>query len=156
IFKRRPLPCPQRIATKIATSWVGIVRADSGQGAVDQKLAALAEAREAQRLRLALLGAREAAFDWTLIDDRIEWLGDAPFPPGVFDLAQLRIGEEFRTWLSPAARAELATHLSSRVPDDPTFAIEFESYATRPSEWYELRAVRTAGDNGRADRITGV
>ncbi len=132
------------------------MRAQTGQGAADHKLAALAEAREAQRLRLALLGAREAAFDWTLADDRIEWLVDGPFPPSVFDLAQLRVGEEFRTWLSPAARAELATHLSQPVPDDPTFAIEFESYATRPSEWYELRAVRTPGEDGRPDRITGV
>ena len=79
-----------------------------------------------------------------------------PFPEGVFDPMRLQSGEDFRTWLSPAARAELAMHLAQRVPADPAFAIEFESYATRPSEWYELRAVRTPGANGRAERVTGV
>jgi diguanylate cyclase (GGDEF)-like protein len=135
---------------------VGMVRGQPELNPVDQRLTALAEARDAQRLRLAFLGAREAAFDWTLGDDRIDWLVETPLPLGTFDPTQLQSGEAFRTWLSASARAELATHLSQRVPDDPTFCIEFESYATRPSEWYELRAVRTPGENGRAERVTGV
>jgi diguanylate cyclase (GGDEF)-like protein len=132
------------------------VRVQSEHNSVDQRLTALAEAREAQRLRLALLGAREAAFDWTLGDDRIDWLVEPTFPQSAFDPAQLQSGESFRTWLSVPARAELATHLSQPVPDDPTFAIEFESYATRPSEWYELRAIRTPGPQGHAERVTGI
>jgi diguanylate cyclase (GGDEF)-like protein len=133
-----------------------MVRGQPELTSVDQRLTALADAREAQRLKLAFLGAREAAFDWTLDDDRVDWLIEPQFTQGAFDPSELCTGEAVRTWLSVAARAELATYLSQRVPDDPTFCIEFESYATRPTEWYELRAVRSPGQNGRAERVTGV
>ena len=132
------------------------MRGESSAKSGPERLLALARVDEAERLRLAFLGAREAAFDWTLADDRLAWLVAAPFPEGVFDPMRLQSGKDFRTWLSPAARAELATHLSQPAPLDPAFTIEFESYATRPSEWFELRAVRTPGENGRAERVTGV
>jgi len=132
------------------------VRGESSAKSGPEQLLALAKVDEAERLRLAFLGAREAAFDWTLPDDRLAWLVAAPFPEGVFDPLRFQSGEDFRTWLSPAARAELATHLSQPAPLDPAFTIEFESYATRPSEWFELRAVRTPGENGCAERVTGV
>jgi hypothetical protein len=36
---------------------------------------ALAAAQDVERLRLAMTGAGEAAFDWTIGDDRIVWDG---------------------------------------------------------------------------------
>ena len=41
----------------------------------NQRVEALGQVSDAERLNLALAGARVAAFDWTLADDAISWAG---------------------------------------------------------------------------------
>src|SRR5581483_4354345 len=70
-------------------------------------LGKLAAAQNFERLQLALAGAREAAFDWTIFDDRIVWDGAADLLSMHHNPERLASGEFFRAWMSEAGRAKL-------------------------------------------------
>jgi diguanylate cyclase (GGDEF)-like protein len=116
---------------------------------------ALGEANAAERLRLAVTGAREAAFDWTIADDRIVWEGaEALLLPNT-DPALLDSGHGLSIWMSAEGREKLHNFLTEAAPAEPSFELEFEVLSPAP-EWFEIRAVRVHGSDGRIERVTGV
>jgi diguanylate cyclase (GGDEF)-like protein len=140
-------------ATKIAEKKrVGIMRNLSLQNVMKS----LGKADESERLRLAVLGAGEAVFDWTLGDDRMTWEGLEGMLPSLPDLTQLQTGDGFRLMLNGPARAALFRAIEEAAPEDPDFTIEFETSRLGASDWFELRAVRLAGASGRTERVVGI
>jgi diguanylate cyclase (GGDEF)-like protein len=117
---------------------------------------ALAAAHDVERLRLALTGAREAAFDWTIADDRIAWDGALELLSLHNDPDRLKRGEAFRAWMSDAGRAKLQAMLDEASQKDFAFELDFEAASALGSEWMELRGVRVSGADGRAERVVGM
>src|SRR3954451_23051212 len=72
-----------------------------------ERLRKLTTAHRAGRLQLALAGAREAAFDWTLADDQIAWDGAHQLLSVNRDPEQLAGGEHLRAWMGEAGRETL-------------------------------------------------
>ncbi|HEY5337543.1 MAG TPA: bifunctional diguanylate cyclase/phosphodiesterase [Rhizomicrobium sp.] len=117
---------------------------------------ALAATHDAERLRLAMAGAREAVFDWTVADDRIAWDGDVDILSDHMDVNRLKRGEAFRQWMGEAGRKQLEKVLNNTAPKETTFDIEFEASSAMGSAWFEMRALRVPGPLGLAERISGV
>lgn len=117
---------------------------------------ALISAADSERYKLAILGSREAVFDWTLADDRIVWDGDCELLSHHPSPEQLTDGKAFRAWMSPQARDTLIAIAGELTPRDPAFDLEFEAYSPLGAVWLELRAVRIAGADGRTERIAGL
>jgi len=132
------------------------VRVKYQQQAYSDGLKALGQVNDAERLRLALIGASEAVFDWTIADDRIVWDGADIVLEHHPDPARLESGQAFRAWLSPQVRGRLLAFIDEPVPADPNFVMEFDAVSAKGTEWFELLAVRLPGANGRTERITGV
>jgi diguanylate cyclase (GGDEF)-like protein len=122
----------------------------------DAGLRALEQASDAERLRLALTGAGEAAFDWNVSDDELVWHGAEPLFLDHPDARKLTSGERFCQWLSPVARARLLAFVEERSPADPVFMLQFETVHAERHDWFELRAIRIPGEDGRAERVAGV
>jgi diguanylate cyclase (GGDEF)-like protein len=120
------------------------------------RLESLGQAGDAERLRLALMGAGATAFDWTLSDDRIRWDGAESAMPEYPELEQLETGQDFRSWLPQAARARLHAIMEDSTSLDPTFRMEFEALTKTARQWFELSAVCLFGTGGRAERVTGM
>ena len=121
------------------------------------RLEALSQVAEAERFRLALIGAQVAAvFDWTIAADQVHWdivtsaASDRP------ELERLNSGHAFRAWLGPAARGRLLAFVDELSPANPAFTMEFEAVTNSAREWFEIAAVRLPGSNGRAERVIGV
>lgn len=117
---------------------------------------ALAAAQDADRLRLAIAGAREIAFDWTVHDDRIAWEGDYEILSLHADPNRLHRGEGFCRWMSAAGRAQLADVLNEAVNRDTCFDIEFEVASAMGSVVFEMRGVRVGDHNGGVERLSGI
>ena len=117
---------------------------------------ALADAHDAERLRLAIAGAREAVFDWTMADDRIGWDGDTDLLSEHADIDRLRRGEVFRLWIGEAGRKHLDGVLSDTAPKETTFEFEFEAASAMGAVWIEMRGLRLPGPQGCAERLSGV
>jgi diguanylate cyclase (GGDEF)-like protein len=132
------------------------VRGRSVKTAYRESIQALGQASDAERLRLALVGAGAAAFDWTMADDRIRWDGAEHLLRMLPSAAQFETGEGFCHALSPAVRARLLALVEERSPADPAFTLEFETLAAGRREWFEMRATRVPDSTGRAERVTGV
>jgi diguanylate cyclase (GGDEF)-like protein len=111
---------------------------------------------EAERLRLALLGAGEAAFDWTIADDRIVWSGARLLRSYHPDADEWNSGKRFCEWLIPHARDKLLALIEERSPAEPAFTLEFETITAERRAWFELRGTRIPDVSGRAERIAGV
>ena len=133
-----------------------LVQALSIQRAFRERLESLGQIADAERLRLALMGARAAAFDWTLDDDRIRWEGAQSAMPEYAELERLDTGREFRAWLSLAARTRLLALMEESSKADPIFRMEFEALTETARQWFELSAVCISGPGGHAERLTGV
>jgi diguanylate cyclase (GGDEF)-like protein len=133
-----------------------VVQGPAFQRAFKNRLELLGQTADAERLRLALLGARTAAFDWTLGDDRIHWDGSESTMPEFADLERLTVGQEFCAWLSPEARARLLAIVQTPPDDDANFRLEFEALTKTQRRWFELCAVCVPGAAGSAERITGM
>jgi len=118
-------------------------------------LSTLAAAQDAERLRLAVAGAREAAFDWTLADDTIVWDGATELLSFHGDPARINRGEFFRSWINDDARAKLRSLVDEISSADSTFEFEFETSSPLGSEWIDMRGVRVAGADGRTERLVG-
>ena len=117
---------------------------------------ALASSHDAERLRLAIAGARETIFDWTIGDDRIAWDGDIDMLASHADVDRLKRGDVFRIWMGEAGRKKLEVVLNDTTAKETTFDIEFEACSAMGSVWFEMRGVRVPGPHGVAERISGV
>jgi diguanylate cyclase (GGDEF)-like protein len=124
--------------------------------AFKDRLESLGQIAESERLRLALIGARAAAFDWTLADDRVRWDGAETALPDYAEIERLNSGQEFSAWLGSATQERLRAMIEEASPPDPLFRMEFETLTKNARQWFELAAVRIPGPGGRAERITGV
>lgn len=119
-------------------------------------LRALASEHDAERLRLAVTGANEVAFDWTLGDDRIVWDGGIEMLSLHVGPERLQRGQQFRNWMAPTGREHFDRTLQERALEDTTFEFEFETASAMGAVWFELRGVRIPGPDGRAERIAGL
>lgn len=133
-----------------------LVQGQAIQRAFKERLVSLGQTADAERLRLALLGARAAVFDWTLADDRICWDGAEAAIPEFAEFERLGTGSEFRGWLSLAARTQLLAIIEEPCSGDPTFRLEFEAVTKTGRQWFELSAVCIPGPGGYAERVTGM
>jgi diguanylate cyclase (GGDEF)-like protein len=116
----------------------------------------LAASQDAERFRLAIAGAREAVFDWTIPDDRIGWDGDLDMLSTHADTDRLKRGDVFRIWMGEAGRKQLDSVLRDTTPQETTFDIEFEASSAMGSVWFEMRGLRLPGAQGMAERISGI
>ncbi|HXJ03333.1 MAG TPA: diguanylate cyclase, partial [Micropepsaceae bacterium] len=133
-----------------------LVQSLSIQRAFKDRLELLGQTADAERLRLAVMGARAAVFDWTLGDDRIHWEGAESSMPEYAELERLDTGTGFRAWLSLAARTRLLSLIEDPSQTDLNFRIEFEALTKTARQWFELSAACIPGPGGRAERITGM
>jgi diguanylate cyclase (GGDEF)-like protein len=117
---------------------------------------ALAAAQDVERLRLAMTGAGEAAFDWTLADDRVVWDGATDTLASHTDPDKLARGDAFRAWMSANGRDKLGAMMRENSTKDSTFEIEFEAASAMGNVWFEMSGVRISGAEGRAERLTGI
>ncbi len=117
---------------------------------------ALAATHDAERLRLAVTGAGHAVFDWTLSDDRIVWEGALDLLSEHIDPARLHRGSGLRGWMDIISQQKLVTLLGIGAQNDSTFELEFEAASAMGAVWLEMRGVRIAGPDGRAERLTGL
>jgi diguanylate cyclase (GGDEF)-like protein len=147
---------PPYDATKIAQNMGGCVRVLTVATAVENRVLALGETNAAERLRLALIGAKTAAFYWSIAEDRIQWDGSEAALGDHSPLAALETGQAFRAWLGPAARSRLLAIINEPSPAEPAFTLEFEALAKVSKVWFEVSGVRIPGPDGRAERIAGV
>ena len=81
-----------------------------------ESIRTLAAAHDAERLRLAAAGAREAVFDWTMADDRITW-------DGAVDLFDGASGQVLRRTAAVNNRRAATRLTSSRVLMDRMHAM---------------------------------
>lgn len=116
----------------------------------------LAAAHDAERLRLAVTGAGEAVFDWTIADDRISWDGATDILTAHTDTEKLNRGEAFRAWIGTAGRDMLRAVLEDASLKDTTFEFEFEAASPMGAVWFEMRGLRIPGPDGPAERIAGI
>jgi diguanylate cyclase (GGDEF)-like protein len=120
-----------------------------------ESIRGLAAAQDAERLRLAVAGAREAVFDWTMADDRITWDGATDLFDGHANLSRLQRGDALRQWMGETGRKHLALVLADASPGETSFEIEFEGASAMGSAWFEMRGIRLPGFHGRAERLSG-
>ena len=133
-----------------------MVQGPASQRTFKNRLELLGQSADAERLRLALLGARAAAFDWTFDDDRIRWEGSEATLPEFSDLEQLATGNQFCAWLTTEARTKLLAMIKSPMADDPDVRLEFEALTKTQPRWFELCGVRVPGSDGATERLTGM
>jgi len=121
-----------------------------------ESIRALSAVHDTERLRLAVAGAREAVFDWTMADDRIVWDGAIDILSMHGDVDRFRRGDAMRLWMGEVGRAKLAKLLSEESRKDTTFEIEFEAASAMGGASFEIRGVRMPGPHGKAERLSGV
>ena len=88
----------------------------------------LSQRHDAERLRLALAGARAVTFDWTIADDRIVWDGATEFfacIPTPIACAAAKCSAP--GWARQAASNWRSVHRSDASQKDSAFEIEFEA-----------------------------
>jgi diguanylate cyclase (GGDEF)-like protein len=107
-------------------------------------------------MRLALRGANFAVFDWTLAENALAWDGAESVVSGLPNPQHLMTAEGFRAFMGPDASLKLQRFLDDGNAEDDDFKVEFEALCSTQREWFELRAVKLAGPNGKAERVTGI
>jgi diguanylate cyclase (GGDEF)-like protein len=132
------------------------VRGQLVQPSLKNRLEELGDSEHAERLRLGLMAARQAMFDWTIADDRIRWDGMEAILKGRAEPDRLATGQAFRAWLGPQARAKLLAFLEDSNASDPALTVEFEVLSLSQREWFEMSALKLTGPDGRPERVTGV
>ncbi|HEX3664155.1 MAG TPA: bifunctional diguanylate cyclase/phosphodiesterase [Rhizomicrobium sp.] len=116
---------------------------------------ALSAIEELERLRLAARGAGEAAFDWMIAEDRIDWDGAVDILAAHGDPGRMGSGAGFREWMGAPARERIDALLSETNFDNRFFDLEFEAPSALGPAWMELRGVRIPGVGGKAERVAG-
>lgn len=109
-----------------------------------------------ERLRLAARAAGDAAFDWTIADDRIAWDGALDVLALHSDPQRVTGGAVLRDWIGGAGCERLDAVLRQTSHEDIYFEIEFEASSAMGSAWLELRGVRIPGPAGQAERLAGM
>ncbi|HWU24803.1 MAG TPA: GGDEF domain-containing protein [Rhizomicrobium sp.] len=117
---------------------------------------ALVSEHDAERLRLAIVGAKEVVFDWTLGDDRIAWDGALESLAQFADVDRLQRGENLRNWMSQNGRDGIERILDQRASDDTSFECEFEAASAMGTVSCEMHGVRIPAPDGSAERLTGI
>src|SRR5438105_6583282 len=102
---------------------MGMVRGQLIQNTLRNRLDSLGQSADAERLRLALVGANVAVFDWTIADDQIVWEGAASLLEIHPDREHLQSGQAFRGWLGHEARSRLLAFIDEPSPSDPAFTV---------------------------------
>ncbi|HYM18704.1 MAG TPA: bifunctional diguanylate cyclase/phosphodiesterase [Micropepsaceae bacterium] len=126
------------------------------QQSLKNRLEELGASEHVERLRLGLMAARQAMFDWTIADDRIRWDGMDAVLKGKSEPERLATGQAFRAWLGPHARAKLLAFLEDSNALESAITVEFEALSLSQREWFELSALRMMGPDGHPERVTGV
>ncbi|MGA9794975.1 MAG: GGDEF and EAL domain-containing protein [Rhizomicrobium sp.] len=116
---------------------------------------ALAATHDLDRLRLAIAGAGEAVFDWTIADDRILWDGTTEILSAHGDAERLWRGESFRNWIGSEGREKLKAVIEKPSMNDMAFDFEFEVASAMGAVWFEMRGVRVPTQKGGAERLAG-
>ncbi len=132
------------------------VLSQSLQNKPADSVTALRAVEDAERMRLAIAGARIVAFDWTLADDRIVWEGDCDILPQQFSADSLHRGRAFLNFVSAEGRTQLAAVIAGTSPDPVHFDIDLELASAMGSLWFVMLGMRTPGPNGTSERLTGV
>jgi diguanylate cyclase (GGDEF)-like protein len=122
----------------------------------EDDLRSLAQRHDADRLKLALQGARVAAFDWLMASDAIIWDGAREILNLHPDAERLKQGHAFKSWMSPEGRQRLTELIEMRGPSDNSFELEFEVASALGPVWFFMRGVRIAGHTGETERLCGV
>jgi diguanylate cyclase (GGDEF)-like protein len=117
---------------------------------------ALTAIDDLKRLRLAACGAGDAAFDWTISDDRIAWDGSLDVLTLHGDPARMGHGAELMAWIGEAGGERLDAVIRQNSSEDIYFEIEFEASSALGSAWLELRGVRIPDAGGQAERVAGM
>jgi diguanylate cyclase (GGDEF)-like protein len=116
---------------------------------------ALTAIEDVERLRLAARGAGDAAFDWTIADDHVDWDGALDVLSLHGDPARMATGAGLRTWMGLAGRDRIDIILRQTTPEDSFFELEFEVSSAMGAAWLEMRGVRISGLHGKAERLAG-
>src|SRR5581483_5703649 len=132
------------------------VRSQTLQKKPVRGLESLSAVEDAERLRLALAGARQAIFDWTLSDDRIVWDGASEILSLHSAPERLQLGEHFRAWLCAEGREKLDAIVNRPLRGETGFELDFEVTSALGATWFEMSGVRLANADGQAERITGM
>src|ERR1700683_4020261 len=72
---------------------------------------ALSAIGDLERLRMGARGAGDAAFDWTIADDRIDWDGALDVLSTYCDPVRMGRGASLKEWMGAAGRARIDTIL---------------------------------------------
>lgn len=116
---------------------------------------ALTAIEDVERLRLAARGAGDAAFDWTIADDHIDWDGALDVLSLHGDPARMATGAGLRAWMGPVGRDRIESILRQTTSEDSFFEFEFEVSSAMGTAWLEMRGVRISGPRGKAERLAG-
>jgi diguanylate cyclase (GGDEF)-like protein len=131
------------------------VRGQFFQQTAKNRVAALGQSSDAERMRLALTGAGVAVIDWTIADDKISWDGAESVLATLPNSDRLTSGEGFRAILGRDARARLQSFIDSSRTAEPELKLEFEIPTSTAREWVELNVARLPEAGSPAERITG-
>lgn len=115
----------------------------------------LSAIEDLERLRLAARGTGDAAFDWTIPDDHINWDGALDVLALHGNPARMGSGTALRAWMGAAARERIDAVLRERNRHNSFFEIEFEVPSAMGSAWLEMRGVRIPETGGRTERVVG-
>ena len=133
-----------------------VVRGQFFQQTLRNKVEALGQSSDSERMRLALRGAKVAVFDWTIAEDALVWDGAESVLRSLPDADRMTSGETFRTWMGSDARNKLQSFIEDVGAQDSELKFEFEASSLTAREWFEVIAVRLPGANGGAERLTGI
>jgi diguanylate cyclase (GGDEF)-like protein len=134
---------------------VADVRSHIFQPTIKDRVDALHQSSDAERMRLALVGAKIALFDWSIPDNKLVWDGAESVLRSIPNPERLTSGDGMRAFIGSEAGAKLQRFINQGTGEDADFKLDFEAAALTQREWFELKAVRLTGLNGRAERIAG-
>jgi diguanylate cyclase (GGDEF)-like protein len=132
------------------------VRGQFFQQTLRNKVEALGQSSDSERMRLALRGAKVAVFDWAISEDALVWDGAESVLRSLPDADRMTSGETFRTWMGSDARNKLQRFIEDFSAQDAELKFEFEASSLTAREWFEVTAVRLPGASGRAERLAGI
>jgi diguanylate cyclase (GGDEF)-like protein len=141
---------------KTVNSQEWVVRGQFFQQTFRNKVQALGQTSDSERMRLALRGAKVAVFDWAIAEDVLVWDGAESVLRSLPDADRMTSGDVFRTWMGSDARNKLQNFIEDFSSQDAELKFEFEGSSLTAREWFEVTAVRLPGANGRAERLTGI
>ncbi|MGH6889732.1 MAG: putative bifunctional diguanylate cyclase/phosphodiesterase [Rhizomicrobium sp.] len=116
---------------------------------------ALSAIGELERFRLAARGAGDAAFDWAVNDDRIDWDGAVDILALHSRPDRMGSGTALLAWMNDAGRERVEAIVRETGRHNSFFEVEFEAPTAMGSAWLEMRGVRIPGSGGRTERLAG-